>query len=120
MTNAVERSYTVRRGDLWGGEVFQFLAPTGNGAAWWASPAAKCQLRHTANSALVKQLSVTPVVDADGSGTGRLTVSLSLSPSETAALLPGPYVGDLEVSCTSFQNTTLVTFTFDVVPDVSR
>lgn len=119
MTNAVERKYTIRRGDLWEGETFRFLAPEGNGASWWDFAVASAQLRHTANSALVKQLTVAPVVTEE-SGRGILTIALSLLPEETRGLLPGPYVGDLEVSGAYFENVTLVTFTADVVADVTR
>ena len=57
----------------------------------------------------------------DATGTRQvLTFGIALTPAEAAAILPGQYVGDIEVSSNAFPKSTLITFDLDLVTDITR
>jgi hypothetical protein len=117
MVTAIERTYKARRGDKWEGETFRFI--TENGAAFWASPVVSSQLRPTKNGPVVHTFTITPAVTTEGSN-GVLTCSIDLSPADAAKLNPGTYVGDIEVSSNLCPKSTFITFTLEIVNDVTR
>lgn len=57
----------------------------------------------------------------DVSGTRQvLTFGIALTPAESAAILPGQYVGDIEVTSDSFPKSTIITYDLDVVTDITH
>lgn len=118
MVTAVERTYKARRGDKWEGETFRFIAEAGT--SFWASAVVSSQLRPTKNGPVVHTFSITPAVTLEVGLGGVLTVSIDLSPADAAKLNPGTYVGDIEVSSTLCPKSTFITFTLEVVNDVTR
>lgn len=118
MVDPITRDYVVRRGDVWTGETFRLISASG--ASFWASPQVKSQARSSPTSAaVVHEFSVSPQVTTEGSN-GVLTFTISLSSVESSALSPGNYVGDIEVSSSQLPKSTLVSFNFTVVADVTR
>lgn len=118
MVESITREYTVRRGDVWVGETFRFISSQGTG--FWSSYAVRAQIRSTATSAtVVHEFTLNPAVTAEGSN-GILTIGLSLTANETAAITPGNYVGDIEVSSSQLPKSTLISFSFALVADITR
>jgi hypothetical protein len=57
----------------------------------------------------------------DPSGTRQvLTFGVWMTPDETKVMVPGQYVGDIEVLSNTFPKSTLIEFDFDLVADVTR
>lgn len=117
MVTALERTYKARRGDKWEGEGFRFI--TEEGSAFWTNPVVASQLRPTKNGPVVHTFTITPVITSEA-GNGVLTISIDLSPADSGKLTPGTYVGDIEVSSTACPKSTLITFTLEIVNDVTR
>jgi hypothetical protein len=117
MVTALERTYKARRGDKWEGETFRLIADAG--ASFWTTPVVSSQLRPTKNGPVVHTFVFTPVITSEA-GNGVLTISIDLSPTNSAKLSPGTYVGDIEVSSTTCPKSTFITFILEIVNDVTR
>lgn len=118
MTEPITRSYRARRGDAWEGETFRVISP--DGASFWSAAAVRSQIRAAPESSTIAhEFVLTPAVTTEGSN-GVLTFSLALTKTESAALAPGAYVGDIEVESSGFKKTTICCFNFLVLADVTR
>lgn len=119
MVTPISRTYRARRGDFWEGEIFRFLCA--QGAAFWATPVVRCQLRSVnSNGPVSHEFTLTTAITTEGSN-GVLTVNgITLTANQTAGLNPGVYVGDLEVASSQMPKATLVSFTLNVAADVTR
>jgi hypothetical protein len=116
MVTAIERTYKARRGDKWEGETFRLIKE--GGAGFWTNPVVSSQLRPTKNGPVVHTFTITPVITMEGTN-AVLTFSIDLPPAD-AQLNPGVYVGDIEVASDSCPKSTFITFTMEIVNDVTR
>lgn len=116
MVEAVQRTYKVRRGDAWVGESFRLISTV---AGFWSGAKAKSQIRKTENGPVIHEFSLNPVVTQEGANTV-LTLSISFSPEDSAKLVPGTYLGDVEVSSTQLPKCTPIEFTIDANGDITR
>lgn len=118
MVEPITRDFRVRRGDNWAGETFRLISD--QGAAFWTSATVRSQIRTSVDSATVAfEFSFTPTVTSEGSN-GVLTFVLTMSKTQTAALTPGAYVGDIEVEAAGLPKTTFCVFSMKVLHDVTR
>jgi hypothetical protein len=118
MITPITRQYLSRRGDVWEGETFRLISPLG--AAYWTNFEVRSQIRITANAPeIIHQFVITPVVTTEGSN-GVLTFQINLSEAESLGIIPGFYVGDIDVKSDSFPRSTICTYTFQQLIDVTR
>lgn len=118
-TTALQRRYTIKRGDDFVGDTFNFKSP--DGSVYWSGFAVKAQMRLTADTATVAhEFDLTAAAVTEVAGVGILSFALEADAADTADFDPGQYVGDIEVSSTLMPKTTLVTMRFTVLADVTR
>lgn len=118
MITPITRQFISRRGDAWEGATFRLISD--QGAAYWTNPIVRSQIRVTANaSEVIHQFVITPVITTEGSN-GVLTFQINLSEVESSAILPGFYVGDIDVKSDSFPRSTICTYTFQQLIDITR
>ena len=118
MTIPLERTYRIRRGDAWPGETFRMICSIGIG--FWDGAEARSAISLRGFDAIAHEFDLTGATITQESSVGILTFTLSMTPQETAALVPGYYVGDVEVTGTNIPTSTLISFTLEVVADVTR
>jgi hypothetical protein len=117
MVTALERTYKARRGDKWEGETFRLIKESG--AGFWTNPVVASQLRATKNGPVAHTFTMTPVITMEGVN-AVLAFSIELVPADSAKLTPGTYVGDIEVASDACPKSTFITFTLEIVNDVTR
>jgi hypothetical protein len=118
MIEPITKSFRVRRGDDWEGETFRLISPAG--ASFWANTVVRSQIRTTHESPTVAhEFTLTPVVTTEGAN-GVLTLTLTMSGTQSALLTPGNYVGDIEVKSDGFRKSSFCNFQFAVFADVTR
>lgn len=118
MINPIVRTYQSRRGDAWEGETFRLISD--QGAAYWTAPIVRCQIRPTPTSPnLVYEFTITPVITTEGAN-GVLTFSIALTDAQSETIAPGTYVGDIDVKSNNFPRSTICTFSFEQLVDITR
>jgi len=117
----VVKSYAVRRGDAWAGEVFTWTANGFPSDFWTAGTPAtfKCQLREYNDGPLIFEFTL-PAVTYSTSAGPAVKCALYLSKTDTATWTPGAtYIGEIELECTNFPKMSTVDLTFYVDPQDS-
>jgi hypothetical protein len=114
----VVKSYAVRRGDAWAGEVFTWTA-LGFPSDFWTGATFKAQLREYNDGPLIFEFTLPAVLYSSAAGPV-VKCALSLAATDTAAWTPGAtYIGEIELFGTNFPKMSTVDLTFYVDPQDS-
>jgi hypothetical protein len=118
MITPITRQYQSRRGDVWEGETFRLISD--QGASYWTNPVVRSQIRINPNSPqVIHQFVITPVITTEGTN-GVLTFQINLSEAESLGINPSFYVGDIDVRSDNFPRSTICTYTFQQLIDITR